>query len=201
MGTRILRTMSLRARLLTALCLALFVTIGCGGEPPDKEMQQAQGALDAARAAGADKYATEEFSAATLALTNAKEAVDQRDYRLALNHALDSRERAQNAAKMAADGKATARTEADRAINAAQAEINAAEARVKTAETGKATRSLDGPRRAIGTAQAALQEARADFERGEYLGIPAKARAATASLTAASKELDAAGVTPARRRR
>jgi len=193
--------MSLRARLLPALCLALLVTIGCGGEPPDKEMQQAQGALDAARAAGADKYATEEFAAATLALTNAKEAVDQRDYRLALNHALDSRERAQNAAKMAADGKAAARTEADRAINAAQAEINAAEARVKTAETGKAARALDGIRRAIGAAQAALQEARADFERGDYLQIPAEAKAATASLAAVSAELDAAAGPAARRRR
>src|SRR5207344_3358597 len=98
-------------------------------------------------------YATEEFAAATLALTNAKEAVEQRDYRLALNHALDSRERAQNAAKMAADGKASARTEADRAINAAQAEINAVEARVKTAEAGKAARTLERPRLAIGTAQ------------------------------------------------
>jgi len=193
--------MSLRARLLPALCLALLVTIGCGGEPPDKEMQQAQGALDAARAAGADKYATEEFTAATLALTNAKEAVDQRDYRLALNHALDSRERAQNAAKMAADGKATARTEADRAINAAQAEINAAETRVKTAETGKSARALDGPRHAIGTAQATLQEARADFEKGNYLEIPAKVGAATASLAAVSAELDAVGVTPTRCRR
>jgi len=193
--------MSLRARLLPALCLALLVTIGCGGEPPDKEMQQAQGALDAARAAGADKYATEEFTAATLALTNAKEAVDQRDYRLALNHALDSRERAQNAAKMAADGKATARTEADRAINAAQAEINAAETRVKTAETGKSARALDGPQHAIGTAQATLQEARADFEKGNYLEIPAKVGAATASLAAVSAELDAVGVTPTRRRR
>ena len=192
--------MSLRARLLPAVCLALFVTIGCGGEPPDKEMQQAQGALDAARAAGADKYASEEFTAATLALTNAREAVEQRDYRLALNHALDSRERAQNAAKMAADGKAAARTEADRAINAAQAEINAAEARMKTAETGKTAKAPDRLRRAIGTAQATLQEARADFERGDYLEIPAIAKSATASLTAASAELDAVGATPVRRR-
>lgn len=193
--------MSLRARLLPVLCLALFVTIGCGGEPPDKEMQQAQGALDAAKAAGADKYAAEEFTAATKALSDAKEAVDQRDYRLALNHALDSRERAQNAAKMAADGKATARTEADRAINAAQAEINAVEARVKAAETARASRGMDGARRAIGTAQATLQEARADFERGDYLEIPAIAQSATASLAKVSAELDAVGSTPVRKRR
>src|SRR6187397_2700517 len=130
--------------------LAIVSLVACG-EPPDKEMHQAQGAIDAARAVGAETYAPDEFKAAVDALTRAQDAVAQRDYRLALNNALDSREQAQNAAKMAADGKAAARTEADRAINAAQAEINAVEAKVKTAETGKATRSLDGPRCAIGT--------------------------------------------------
>jgi len=57
-------------------------------------MDQAQGALDAARAAGAERYATAEYQAAATALKNAQDAVAQRDYRLALNHALDSRERA-----------------------------------------------------------------------------------------------------------
>ena len=190
----------MQVRPLRAWVLALVLLTACG-TPPHKEIDQAQGAIDAARAAGADRLATEEFNAATTSLKLANEAVDQRDYRLALNHALDSRERAQNAAKMAADGKATARTEADRAINAAQAEINAAETRVKTAETGKSARALDGPRHAIGTAQATLQEARADFEKGNYLEIPAKVGAATASLAAVSAELDAVGVTPTRRRR
>jgi trimeric autotransporter adhesin len=191
-----------RAHLLPALCLALAITIGCGGEPPEKEMQQAQGALDAARAAGADKYATDEFAAATLALANAKEAVAQRDYRLALNHALDSRERAQNSAKMAADGKAAARTEADRAITAAQTVLNTAAVKLKTAQAAKvAPRLLAGPQQQIETARSALQEARAAFDRGDYFDVPAKASAATASLPAVSEELDAAMSPPARRRR
>ena len=73
------------------LALLVLFTTACGGDPPDKEMQQAQGAIDAARAAGAAVYATEELAAAQLALTRAEEAVSARDYRLALNHALDSR--------------------------------------------------------------------------------------------------------------
>jgi trimeric autotransporter adhesin len=194
--------MSLRARALPALCLAIVVTIGCGGEPPEKEMQQAQGALDAARAAGADKYAVEEFAAANLALTNAKAAVTQRDYRLALNHALDSRERAQNAAKMAADGKAAARTDADHAITTAQTVLNAAAAKLKSAESAKLpARILAGPRQAIEASRRALQEARTTFDQGEYLEVPARATAATAALPAVSEELDAALPQPARRRR
>ncbi len=113
--------MSLRSRVLPAVCLALLVTIGCGGDPPDKEMQQAQGALDAARAAGADKYATEEFTAATLALTNAKEAVDTT--RLPPG-ARTTRSTAASARRtrraQAADGKAAARVAAEREIGIAE---------------------------------------------------------------------------------
>ena len=48
-----------RACALSFLVGLALVSIACGGEPPDKEIQQAQGALDAARAAGADRYAAD----------------------------------------------------------------------------------------------------------------------------------------------
>jgi hypothetical protein len=194
--------MSLRSRVLPAVCLALFVTLGCGGDPPDKEMQQAQGALDAARAAGADKYAVEEFTAATLALTNAREAVEQRDYRLALNHALDSRERAQSAAAQAADAKAAARVGAEREVGSAEKAVADADNRLKAAEAAKiAPRLLAGPKQTIDTARTAVQEARAALEKGDYLDVPARAKAATASLPVALAEIEAATAVPARRRR
>lgn len=193
--------MSLRARALPALSLALFMTIGCGGEPPEKEMQQAQGALDAAQAAGADTYAADEFAAARKALDNAHQAVAQRDYRLALDRALDSRERAQNAAREAADGKATARSTAERALEHAQKELDTAVARLAAVEAGKGSaRRLAGPRNMLDTVTASLQEARALFQAGDYLAVPARAAAATASLTAASAAIDEATAPPARRR-
>jgi len=79
-------------------------------------MDQAQGAIDAARAARADRYATEEYDAAVAALKRAQDAVAQRDYRLALNHALESREQAQNAARTAADTRAKLRGDTERAL-------------------------------------------------------------------------------------
>lgn len=192
----------MRARVLPALCLALFITVGCGGDPPEKEMQQAQGALDAAHAVGADTYAAEEFKAAQLALANAREAVTQRDYRLALDRALDSRERAQNAAREAADGKAAARVEADHALTAAQTQLDGAEARLKAAEAGRVpARLLEGPRRTIDTARTAVQEARSTFEKGDYMDVPSKAKAATASLPGASEALARVAAPPARRKR
>jgi hypothetical protein len=166
-------------------------------------MQQAQGALDAALAAGADKYATEEFGAAQHALANARDAVTQRDYRLALDRALDSRERAQNAAKAAADGKAAARVDADHALAAAETGLHEIDAKLKAIETGKnkPARPLSGPRKSVDTAQKSVQEARAAFDRFDYLEAAAEAKTATASLPAILTEIDAATTPQARKHR
>ncbi|HWF85845.1 MAG TPA: hypothetical protein VG222_13395 [Vicinamibacterales bacterium] len=189
-------------RLLAVLCLAASTfAVGCG-DPPEKEMQQAQGAIDAARAAGADQYAQEEFAAAQTALKKAHDAVADRDYRLALNHALDSREQAQNAAKDAADHKAAARTDADRAVNEALAALNDAHTKLKAAETAHVPpRTLAEPRRVITDAEATVQKARTLFAQGDYLGVLDAVRPLTARLRDVSHTLDTPGATPVRRRR
>jgi hypothetical protein len=185
---------------------SLLVALGCAAatvacaEPPDKEIQQAIGAIDAARAAGADQYAREEFTAAQDALARANDAVELRDYRLALNHALDSRERAQNAAKMAADGKALARVEADRALSRLTTALTDAQATLKAAETARvASRALAAPRAAIADGDRRVQEARTAFEAGDYAATVDVAVAATDALTTAAKSLETA--TASRRRR
>lgn len=194
--------MSSRSSLLLLLCLTFTAFVGCGGEPPDKEMQQAQGAIDAARAAGADVYATDEFGAAQLALKNAVTAVGDRDYRLALNHALDSRDRAQSAAKQAADNKAAARADAQRALDAADQALDTVREKLKLATERKIpARSTASLRGALDTAERRLQEARASFEKGLYLDIPGHATGATASLSEPSQQLDALMAAPVRRRR
>ena len=174
---------------------------GCG-TPPDKEIDQAQGAIDAAGAAGADRYAHEEFLAAQEALKHAHEAVDQRDYRLALNHALDSREHAQSAAKEAADHKAMARSEAERVLADASAALVATRAKLKAAETARApARTLAEARGVIADSEGAVQKARAAFDRGDYLAVPDAVAGATARLLAILHGLDAAAVPAVKRRR
>ncbi|MEQ1911332.1 MAG: hypothetical protein ABMA15_21115 [Vicinamibacterales bacterium] len=194
--------MSSRVCALLALCLAVGLSIGCGGEPPEKEIQQAQNAVDAAAAAGAETYAAEEFAAAKLALTNATSAVEQRDYRLALNDALDSRERAQNAAKEATAARAAARARAEAALSEADAALANAQDKLRAAEERKlSARVLGAPRSAINTAVTSLQEAHAAFDQGRFVEVPAKAKAATALLTAPLEQLEAAAAAPVRRRR
>ena len=184
-----------------ALLLGAFVVSACG-DPPEKEMQQAQGAIDAARAAGADRYAREELGAAQEALTHAREAVDQRDYRLALNHALDSRERALNAAKAAADNKAATRLEADRALNDAAAALRDAQRALQAVDrTRVSADAIAESRRVIDDADRSVQEARAAFDGGDYLAVPSAVAGVVARLRAAARDLDAASTTPAPRRR
>ncbi len=55
--------------------LVIVILSASCAEPPNKEINQAQGAIDAARAAGADRFAAAEFSAATDALKRSEEAV------------------------------------------------------------------------------------------------------------------------------
>src|SRR5688572_7145428 len=119
-----------------ALITTILLSASCA-EPPNKEMNQAQGAIDAARAAGAEKFAAAELTAAQDALKRSEEAVIARDYRLALSHALDSRERAQNAAKMAVDGRADLRGQAERAISEVATLLSRARAELKTADANK----------------------------------------------------------------
>jgi hypothetical protein len=193
--------MSFRRSVVSILVLLAFSSLACGGDPPDKEMQQAQNAIDQARAAGADRYAVEEYTAAVDALKNAHTAVDQRDYRLALNDALDSKERAENSAKLAVEGKAAARSAADKALIAANAAVNAADAKVKAATTAHpAARGLTDVKSALDEAHAHIQEARTAFNSGDYYAALSAASAATQSAKAATDKLEVTPASPTRRR-
>ncbi len=187
-----------------AIALALsgaLLSVACD-DPPDREMQLAQGAIEAARAAGADQYAREEFAAAGDVLKKSQDAVAQRDYRLALNLALDSRERAQTAAKQSADNKSIARTNADRALVSAVAALNDAHTKLEAAQTARVpARVLAEPQRTIADADAAVQEARTKFEAGDYLAVIDAMGPLTSQLQAAAMALDLPPPRPPRRRR
>jgi len=153
----------------TSCLLAALLISGCES-PPNKEMDQAQGAIDAAVAAGADKYATTEYSAATDALKNANNAVAARDYRLALNFALESHEHARNAARDAADAKARTRVEVDHALAELTALVMQGRTRLAAAERARVPRRLLAqPAAGLTAAEAALQKAGETIEADDYL--------------------------------
>jgi hypothetical protein len=194
----------MRPRSFPGIVLIAFVALwstACG-EPPNKEMQQAQAAIESARAAGADEYAHDQFAAAVDALRRAQQAVADHDYRLALNDALDSREQAQEAAKNAADSKSAARTDADRLIAATVNALDATNERLKAAQAARvAPRVLTDSRRATTDAEQVLQEARTAFQRGDYRGAQAVLKGVAERLRAAAQDLGTAMPTPPARRR
>jgi hypothetical protein len=145
-------------RVLPAVAVAFALLIAACAEPPTKEMGQAQGAIDSARAAGADRYATDEYTAATKALQQANDAVAQRDYRSALNLSIESREHAQNAAREGAETRARLRGEVERTMAEVAALLAEANSRVAGAERARA------PRRVVREAQQDLASVSEDVQ-------------------------------------
>jgi methionyl-tRNA synthetase len=155
-------------RLLALLC-ALALCAACS-EPPQKEIDRAQGAIDAARAAGAEQYATTEFGAATTSLQQAHDAVAQRDYRLALSRALDASERAQQAARQAADGKARARSEAESIVSTTATAVQQLRSAIKAIEPSRPPAAvLTAARQTAASADSAVQKARTLLKQERYL--------------------------------
>ena len=174
------------------LALVILVLSASCAEPPNKEINQAQGAIDAARAAGADRFATTEFAAATDALTRAEQAVGARDYRLALNHAIDSRERAQSAARMAVEGRADARGQAERSIAEVATLISRAQAQLKDPDVVRSNgRTLREPRATVAAAEKMLQEARSALAAENYAAVAKALNGTAGDLQAALTEIDA----------
>jgi hypothetical protein len=191
-------------RAAAALCVLLIFT-ACS-EPPHKEIERAQGAIDAARAAGAEQYAAEPFTAATTAMRETHAAVEQRDYRLALSRAIDANDRALEAARQAADGKARARSEAEAAATRLATTLGHLDERLKAATGLKLTaKETDPARRMRADADRALQEARAAIAKEDYRGAVAIVKGVPERILEQLRELGTAidartARTPRRRR-
>ena len=175
-----------------AALLCSFLSTGCA-TPPTREMDQAQGSIDAARAAGADRFAREQYEAAVKALQNAQNAVAQRDYRLALNYALDGRDRAQRAAKEAATQQAVLRSAAERRLGEVTAALDQARQRLQAAEGARVPRrSLADARAAITKAEASLQKAGTSIQESNYSVSQDQLAESAKNLESAMVEIDTA---------
>jgi hypothetical protein len=156
-------------------------------------MDQAQGAIDAARAAGADRYATTEYQAAVKALDDARTAVAQRDYRLALNFALESRMQAQRAAKEAATQQGAMRSSAERRLGEVTADLDQAKERLAVAVSARVPRqALAHARASIATAEGSLQKAGTAIQQGDYQGSQERLAESAKNLKAALAEIESA---------
>jgi len=163
-----------RVTRLTGVGLLFALSAAACAGPPNKEMDQAEGAIEAARAAGAAQYAATELAAAQEALEGALEAVDGRDYRLALSQALESRDQAQDAARVAADTRERLRGELERALAELLLLVTETRQRLGEAAGTAAQRAAHDARLgALSDMDSRLQEAGAMLDSGDYTGARA----------------------------
>jgi Domain of unknown function (DUF4398) len=162
-------------------------------DPPNREMDHAQGAIDAARAAGAEQYAAQELAAAVTALAQARETVAQGDYRSALTYALDSRERAQNAAKQASDDRVSIGSQTERVLTETGALLDRGDQRLAVAEAQKVPRrTITKVQSVLTNSRKTLQEASAAAERGDYQAAQRELNGVSQRIRAAIDEIDRA---------
>ena len=184
--------------------MVLFVSalVACA-EPPNKEMNQAQGAIDAAKSAGAEQFAETELAAAVQALRRSEAAVSQRDYRQALNNAIESREQAQAAAKAAVEARARARGDVEALLAEATTLLAQARARLRDADQLRVPRrATQDARQIIEAAQTTVQNARTALNKDDYARARKVLEGVSARIhTAISQIEDASDAGGARRRR
>ena len=120
-----------------------------------------------------------------------------------MDRALESRDRAQIAAKDGAAQQATLRSSAERRLAETVAMLDRAKQRLAAAETARVPRrALTAPRRTISDAEAALQKAGTDIQEGEYQLSQTRLSDSATKLEAALAEIEtAAKPRPARSRR
>jgi hypothetical protein len=174
-----------RPRITLLIAFLLVATAGCS-EPPQKEIDQAEAAIELAKTAGAERFAADEYTAATTGLAKARAAVEQRDYRQALSYAIDARQRAQSAVRQAADEKARIRKAAEVLYGEIATRANRLQSLLRAAEAGRpASKELREPRATLAEARKTLQEASAAISLGNY-------EQGSKSLTEVRGKLDAA---------
>jgi hypothetical protein len=164
----------------SAPLVLVSICIACA-EPPVKEMNQAETAIDAARTAGAEQFAATELTAAVDALRRSEEAVTARDYRLALNYAIESRDRAHNAARAAGSERSRTRGEIEALLAEATTMLAHAREQFRAAERARPPRrASQAARDTIADAEKAVQNARTWLESDDFV----RAREALAGVSA-----------------
>jgi hypothetical protein len=176
-----------------------FVVLACAA-PPNKEIGDAQQALNAARAAGAERFAPKPYEAAAEAYRLANQAVLAGDYRLALNRALESREHAQTAKRESSDIQNRVRDDVQRALADVATLLASAGSRIEDAERAHLpARVIREARQAVAQVNGDVQEASASIKAQDYASAQPLLARVKPHLEKAIASIDAA--MPAQSRR
>jgi uncharacterized protein DUF4398 len=172
---------------LLPIGLLLLALAGCS-EPPQKEIDEARSAIEAAQAAGATIYAADEYAGATGALQKARDSVGERDYRQALSYAIDARQRAIEASRLVPEARAKAKADADTAVTQIGDSMTHLDSVLRAAgDAGVAAQELLAPNELLQETTGVLQEARTALDARKYAEANAILRGVREKLDTAAK--------------
>jgi hypothetical protein len=177
---------------LLASCLTVA---GCAA-PPNQEIGDAQKALKAAQAAGAEEYARKTYDLAAESYRRANQAVLDGEYRLALSKALESREYSQQAIRQASDLNVRTREQVHQQLTDVAQLLADTALRIESAgRAGASARVVADARRTMTRVTADLQKAIAALGSEEFVkarpildGIKGRLQKTLAALDAATPQ-------------
>ena len=169
------------------LGLLVGALAGCS-EPPQKEIDEARSAIEAAQAAGAETYAADEYVGATAALQKARAWVDERDYRQALSYAIDARQRAIEASHLVPEARERSKAAADAELKKTAESVTHLESVLRAVQdAGGSAQELRAPRQTLEAANGALQEARTALDARKYAEANVRLRGVRENVDAAAR--------------
>jgi DNA repair exonuclease SbcCD ATPase subunit len=167
-------------------CLILGFTLAVAGcaKPPQLELDAANAALAAAKAAEADVYAPDTFRSASTAMNEANAKVETKDYEGAKASAIQAKETADRAKSEADTNKQQTRDEAQAVINRVSPGLDDARTSLSSAPSGKgADEDLAQLSADLGQAEANLNDARSNLSSGKFKDALAQARSSESKLS------------------
>jgi len=177
--------MKLRLFPVVAVVALWSLFYGCGGEPPTADLNAAQQALQDAKAAGAEKYASSQLSTAQSAYDKAQSALTAEQDKFFKNFdevsplIADAKSKAEAAKAAVLQAKEQAKREADAMVSDAAAVVQKARSVLDGTPAGKGTESdVEQLRAELNAAEADLSAARSAVSSENF--DTAKSRAASA---------------------
>lgn len=156
-------------------CLALVgfaVSLAGCGKPPQKEINAAKAAIDSAKAAGADVYASEVFKLAGDALRRSDSLVAVKNYSEAKTFALRAKQLADSSITVAMQWKEQRKSEATRLVEEVQGLADSIKAAIYLFKK-KPSADIE---KHIARLDSLAKEAKAALESGDYRGAIAEAQ-------------------------
>jgi len=176
--------------LMFGLALLAVMILSCA-KAPEKELQEASAAIEAARTAEADLYVPDLFAEAQANLTEAETLSVAKQYKQAKELALSAKMKADSAAGLAATNKETKRAEAEALLANGQKMLDELNKAIKEAEKKIAKAKMAPIKNNAKAAEDLLAQTKKLYEGGNYKNAYDQAQMVMRKISDTQNELAA----------